>query len=33
MDNRIPIMVFNYLKEGNIERAVAGERVGTVVGG
>ncbi|HVJ83205.1 MAG TPA: UMP kinase [Planctomycetia bacterium] len=32
MDNRIPIMVFNYLKEGNIERAVRGERVGTVVG-
>ena len=32
MDNRIPIMVFNYLKEGNIERAVRGERVGTIVG-
>jgi uridylate kinase len=32
MDNRIPIMVFNYLKEGNIERAAAGERVGTIVG-
>ena len=32
MDNKIPIMVFNYLKEGNIERAAAGERVGTVVG-
>jgi uridylate kinase len=31
MDNRIPITVFNYLKEGNIERAVAGEKVGTVV--
>ncbi|MBX9654689.1 UMP kinase [bacterium] len=31
MDNKIPITVFNYLKEGNIERAVAGERVGTVV--
>lgn len=32
MDNKVPITVFNYLKEGNIERAVAGERVGTVVG-
>ena len=32
MDNRVPIMVFNYLKEGNIERAAAGERVGTIVG-
>lgn len=31
MDNRIPIMVFNYLIEGNIERAVSGERVGTLV--
>jgi uridylate kinase len=32
MDNKIPIMVFNYLKEGNIERAVQGDRVGTIVG-
>ncbi|MFO0949445.1 MAG: UMP kinase [Planctomycetota bacterium] len=32
MDNSVPIMVFNYLKEGNIERAVAGDRVGTYVG-
>jgi uridylate kinase len=32
MDNKVPIMVFNYLKEGNIERAAAGEKVGTVVG-
>lgn len=32
MDNKVPILVFNYLKEGNIERAVAGERVGTYVG-
>lgn len=31
MDNRVPIKIFNYLKEGNIERAVFGERVGTVV--
>jgi uridylate kinase len=33
MDNKVPILVFNYLKQGNIERAVAGERVGTYVGG
>ena len=33
MDNRIPIMVFNSLREGNLARAVAGERVGTIVGG
>ena len=31
-DNQIPILVFNYLKEGNIERAIAGEHVGTLVG-
>jgi uridylate kinase len=32
MDNNVPIVVFNYLKEGNIERVIAGERVGTYVG-
>ena len=32
MDNKVPILVFNYLKDGNIVRAVAGERVGTYVG-
>ena len=32
MDNKVPILVFNYLKEGNLERAVAGERFGTYVG-
>lgn len=32
MDNKIPVLVFNYLKAGNIERAVAGETVGTYVG-
>jgi uridylate kinase len=31
MEHGIPINVFNYLREGNILRAVAGERVGTVV--
>ncbi|MCP1386624.1 UMP kinase [Corynebacterium sp. TA-R-1] len=31
MDNNMPILVFNLLKEGNIARAVAGEKVGTLV--
>ncbi|QYH20566.1 UMP kinase [Corynebacterium aquatimens] len=31
MDNNMPILVFNLLKEGNIARAIAGERVGTLV--
>lgn len=31
MDNKMPILVFNLLKEGNIARAVAGERIGTLV--
>ena len=32
MEHAMPIVVFNYRREGNIERAVAGERVGTLVG-
>ncbi len=32
MDNHLPILVFNFTKEGNIERAIAGENVGTLVG-
>lgn len=31
MDNEMPILVFNLLTEGNIARAVAGERIGTLV--
>ncbi len=31
MDNRMPIIVFNLLTEGNIARAVAGESIGTLV--
>jgi uridylate kinase len=31
MDNRIPIIVFNALEPGTIERIVMGERVGTLV--
>ena len=31
MDNGMPIMVFNLLTDGNIARAVAGEKIGTLV--
>ncbi|MFT3714915.1 MAG: UMP kinase [Gordonia sp. (in: high G+C Gram-positive bacteria)] len=31
MDNNMPILVFNLLERGNIARAVAGERIGTLV--
>ena len=30
-DNDLPIMVFNLLVDGNIARAVRGERIGTLV--
>ena len=33
MEHNMPILVFNFKKEGNIERAVAGEQVGTRIGG
>ena len=31
MEHAMPILVFNYRKEGNIERAFAGDRIGTLV--
>lgn len=31
MDNRLPIVVFNLNKPGNIKRVILGERVGTIV--
>ena len=31
LDNALPILVFNFKKEGNIERAIAGEPIGTWV--
>jgi uridylate kinase len=31
MDNKLPILVFNLLKPGNVRRAVMGEPVGSVV--
>jgi len=32
MEHAMPILVFNYRKDGAIERAVAGERIGTRIG-
>ena len=31
MEHDLPILVFNYRKDGNIERAVRGEDIGTLV--
>ena len=31
MDNRLPVIVFNLYKNGNIRRVVAGESVGTLI--
>ncbi len=31
MEHKMPILVFNYNKEGNIQRAAAGEKVGTLI--
>jgi uridylate kinase len=31
MDNNLPIIVFNWMKTGNIKRAVLGEKIGTIV--
>lgn len=33
MDNRLPIIVFNLKKEGNIKRVITGEKIGTTVKG
>jgi uridylate kinase len=30
-EGRLPILVFNYKREGNIERAIAGHKIGTLV--
>jgi uridylate kinase len=30
-DNSMPLLVFDLLKEGNIARAVRGERIGTLI--
>jgi uridylate kinase len=31
MEAKLPILVFNFKREGNIERAIAGHPVGTLV--
>ena len=31
MDNKLPIVVFNLTKEGNIKRVIVGEAIGTIV--
>jgi len=33
MDNNLPIIVFNMMKKGNINKVLAGERIGTLVRG
>jgi uridylate kinase len=32
MEHNMPLLVFNYKKEGNIRKAICGEAVGTVIG-
>ena len=32
MEHGMPLLVFNYRREGTIERAVAGEKIGTIIG-
>lgn len=32
MDNRLPIIVFNLTRKGNIKRVVLGEKIGTIIG-
>ena len=32
MDNNVPIIVFDMKQEGSIEKAIRGERIGTLVG-
>jgi uridylate kinase len=31
MENSLPIVVFNLMQDGNIARAVRGEKIGTLV--
>ncbi|MFA5146700.1 MAG: UMP kinase [Candidatus Omnitrophota bacterium] len=33
MDNKLPIIVFNLQKEGNIKRVMTGEKIGTIIKG
>ena len=31
MDNKLPIIVFNLFKKGNVRRVILGEEIGTIV--
>ena len=31
MDNKLPIIIFNLIKQGNIRRVVLGEKIGTII--
>ena len=31
MEHEMPLMIFNFKKDGNIQKAVSGEKVGTVI--
>jgi len=33
MDNKLPIIVFDLLKDGNIKRVITGDKIGTIVKG
>jgi uridylate kinase len=33
MDNNLPLIVFSIMEEGNIKRAIMGEKIGTIVKG
>jgi uridylate kinase len=32
MENNIPVVVFDFLKKGNLKKVALGEKVGTVIG-
>jgi uridylate kinase len=32
-EHKLPVLVFNYLKEGAIVQAVGGRKIGTLIGG
>lgn len=31
MEHKLPVMVFNFQREGNIQRAIAGDKIGTLI--
>ncbi|MEW6040963.1 MAG: UMP kinase, partial [Elusimicrobiota bacterium] len=33
MDNNLPILVFNLLKNGNLKKVILGEKIGTLIKG